>query len=312
MYLLKTRPMLRAVLCSGMALAMMAGAAGAQTAVEPQDGIDAQAVVQRAVANRLAEDAQHRLMRFLFHKKDDRRDYTQKIIETEQGDVAMAVAVFGKPLGPMGRQAQITRLNNLAAHPELQAHRLKREQADEARVDMLLKLLPDAFVYEYVNTVPCDVRRQPEISVPGIAVAAAQTPPEVAQCYHMTFRPNPKFNPPNLQARILTGMAGEIWIESTDERLYRLRAHLISDVDFGWGFVGRLNKGGTVFLEQSEIEPHVWELTRMRLNLSGKVLMVKALRIHIAEEMGQYAAVPSGLDYREAIRMLKQEAAGAR
>ena len=85
----------------------------------------------------------------------------------------------------------------------------------------------------------------------------------------------------------------------------RLNAHLIDDVDFGWGIVGRLDKGGTVFLEQAEITPGDWELTRMRLNFSGKALLVKPISVKMSEEMGNYAPVPPGTDYRSAIQMLE-------
>lgn len=105
----------------------------------------------------------------------------------------------------------------------------------------------------------------------------------------------------------MRGMAGEVWIEKSQERLTRLDAHLVTDVDFGWGFIGRLDKGGTIFLEQTETTPNDWELTRMRLNLTGKALLVKTLNIHIAEEMDRYTPLPPDLDYHKAIRMLESD-----
>jgi hypothetical protein len=105
----------------------------------------------------------------------------------------------------------------------------------------------------------------------------------------------------------MRGMAGEVWIEKSQERLTRLDAHLISDVDFGWGIIGHLDKGGTIFLEQTEMDGNDWELTRMKLNLTGKALMVKTLNIRISEEMAHYAPVPTNLDYHKAIQMLESE-----
>jgi hypothetical protein len=274
----------------------------AQTAAAPP--IDAEAVVRRAIANRFAEDATHKPIRFVLHKQDERHNTTQEIVETPQGDVARLVAVNGTALSAAGEQAERTRLGNLDAHPEYQEHRRKREQADEARVDMLLRELPDAFIYRYDSTVPCDVTTQPTVPAPGYA-AQPETSSATAQCYHLTFTPNPSFDPPNIESKVFRGMAGDVWIETSAERLCRLNAHLIEDVDFGWGIVGRLDKGGTVFLEQTRIGPKDWELTRMKMNMTGKALMVKPLSFRVNEEMAHFAPVPPGTDYHAAIRLLE-------
>jgi hypothetical protein len=280
----------------------------AQTDAPP--GMDAAAVVRRAIANRFAEDAAHKPMRFVLHKQDDRHNITQEIVETPQGDVAMLVAVNGTALSAAGQQAERTRLNTLDAHPEYQAHRRKREQDDQARIDKLLHLLPDAFLYHYDSTVPCDVTTPPSVPAPGFEAQPASSG-ATAQCYHMTFKPNPSFDPQDVESRILRGMAGEIWIETSAERLCRLNAHLMKDVDFGWGIVGRLDKGGTVFLEQTEIGDKDWELTRMKLNLTGTALMVKPLSYRISEDLAHFAPVPPGTDYHAAIRLLESGQPGA-
>ena len=297
------------LLMTFFAASPLAGRLMAQSAAPP--AVDAAALVRRAVANHLAAEAAHHPQRFVLHKKDDRRDYIQEIVETRQGDVALAIAANGALLSPAMHQAQIDRLDNLDANPDLQEHRRKREAEDNARADKLLRMLPDAFVYHYDSTIPCIVTTPPNIPIPGAALPAVIAPPAApataAQCYHLTFRPNPRWDPPDTESRILRGMAGDVLIEKSQERLTRLNARLITDVDFGWGIIGHLDKGGTVFLEQTLVAPDDWELTRMKLNLTGRALMVKPLSYHISEEMGHYSPVPAELDYHEAIRMLKAE-----
>lgn len=293
------------VLACAILSALMAPPARAQN---PPPSVDAAALVRRAVANRLAADASPQPVRFVFHKRDERRDFTQNIIETRQGDVALTIAANGQPLGSAGRQAQIDRLNNLAAHPDLQEHRHRNEKQDAARIDKLLRELPDAFLYHDDSTVPCTVTVTPFIPIPG----EPQPPPSagpapVAQCYHLTFTPNPRFNPPDAESKILTGMAGEVWIETSHERLVRLKAHVISEVEFGWGIIGRLDKGGTIFLEQTDVGSGNWQLTQMKLNLTGKALLVKSLSFRITEEMSRFSPVPADLDYRKAIHTLLAE-----
>jgi hypothetical protein len=275
---------------------------------EPPPVPDAAALVRRAVANHMAAETAHHPQRFVLHKKDDRHDYTQAIIETRQGDVAFAIAANGAPLNPDMHQAQIDRLSDLDAHPDLQEHRHKREQEDTARADKLMRMLPDAFLYHYDTTVPCTVTVPPSVAVPGEPTPPPPAGPvAVAQCYHLTFTPNPNFDPPDTESKILRGMAGEVWIETSHERLCKLNAHLIFDVDFGWGIIGRLDKGGTVYLEQTDFGDGDWELTRMKLNFTGKALLVKTLNIHLTEEMAHYSPVAPDLDYHKAIQMLESD-----
>jgi hypothetical protein len=265
---------------------------------------DPSTVVRHAIDNYLAQETSHQADQFFFHKHDSRRDFTQDILETAQGDVALTVAANGKPLSPADHQLQLARLNNLAAHPDLQAHRQKREQEDTARVDKMLRLLPDAFLWTDAGLSPCTVTIPPDLPVPG---RSFQPPPILSpvQCEHLTFVPKPGWDPPETEARIFLGMAGDLWVEVPQNRLIRLNAHLISDVDFGWGIVGRLNKGGTILLEQTEFPGEDWELSRMNLNLTGKILMVKSVVYRMTEEMGHYSPLPPGLDYRRAIQMLE-------
>lgn len=267
--------------------------------------------MRRGVANHIAQENTHRPLQFLLNRRDEHHNVTREVIETGQGDVAMVLASDGTALSPQDRQLQIARLNNLAAHPDLQAHRQRREQEDDARVDKLMRILPDAFLYQYDKTVPCTVSAPPYIPLPGEAPPPPSSAPP-AECYHFTFVPNPKFAPPDTESRILRGMAGEVWMETSQERLVRLNAHLITDVDFGWGLIGRLYKGGTIFLEQTNIGGGDWELSRMQLNLTGKALMFKSLSFRLTEEMSRFSRVPPHLDYRKAIQMLESSAPGSR
>ena len=58
------------------------------------------------------------------------------------------------------------------------------------------------------------------------------------------------FIPPDREAQVYHGMAGELWIDCAQKRMSRLDAHLISDVNFGWGVIGRLYKGGTILVSR--------------------------------------------------------------
>jgi hypothetical protein len=267
---------------------------------------DATALVRRAIQNREDAAKTHRPLRYLLRKTDDHRDTTKDIIETDQGDVARLIAIHNQPLTPEANQAELDRLHTLANHPEIQEHRHQREQKDAARVNRLMRLLPDAFLYRDQGTTPCPA---------GPAPARAGE----ATCHHLTFSPNPSFEPLKLSSRpeqseaegpafllnIFRGLAGDLWIDQAQERLTRLDAHVIANIDFGWGILGKLDKGGTIQLEQSDIGNHDWELTTLKLNLKGKALMLKSLDIQWTEQASKFSQVPSGVNYRKAIELLE-------
>ena len=124
----------------------------------------------------------------------------------------------------------------MKAHPELQEKRRKSEEKDAARVDRLMGMLPDAFLYRVEGVESCTAGR----------------------CYRLSFAPNAKWEPPDLEAEFLRGIAGEVWISLADERLTRLDARFVADADIGLGILGKVNKGGTVRLEQTDIGGNDW------------------------------------------------------
>lgn len=253
---------------------------------------NAAALVRRAVDHRTEEEKSHHFLRYELHKKDDRRDTTKQIIETKDGDVARLIAVEGKPLSPEANKAELARLDNLAEHPELQEKRRKEEDEDNKRVSDLMKLLPDAMLYKIEATEPCTT----------------------GECYRMSFTPKPDWHGPALESDLLRGVAGEVWVDTKQERLVRLDANFISDVNFGMGILARLYKGSTARLEQTDVGPelgsgHDWELTGLTLHISGKALLFKAIDVQTKEETSHFAQVPQGMTYRDAIKMLENEPA---
>ena len=48
----------------------------------------------------------------------------------------------------------------------------------------------------------------------------------------------------------------------------RLEGHLMQDVDFGWGILGRLNKGGWIVIEQADVGGGQWRIVLVRWQMS--------------------------------------------
>lgn len=248
---------------------------------------DPAALIRRTSKNELAPGV-GRPVRFKLHKIDDGKITTKEIVETKDGDVARLIAINDKPLPPDALQAEVDRLNNLLAHPEIQEHRHKKEQEDGNRENEMIRLLPDGFFFHYEGMV--DGPNGP--------------------AYRVSFKPNPNFQPPDREAEVYHGMEGELWIDQREERIVKLDSHLISDVNFGWGILGRLYKGGSILVEQKDVGEGHWEGTHMKLNLHGKALMIKSLSYETTEDSTDFEPVSPQWSYKDAVHLLLSDSFG--
>src|SRR6201996_1890349 len=246
---------------------------------------DPQKIVRDASWNELHSKAPGRSFRYRQHKVDPKGSLVKEIVETKDGDVARLIEKDGKPLPAEEEQAETSRLNNLLAHPEIQEHRHKKEQEDNARGDEMVRMLPDAFIYTFAGMV--DAPSGP--------------------WYRLEFKPNPAFTPPDREGEVYHGMVGELWVDQGQERLAKIDAHLISDVNFGWGVLGRLYKGGSILVQNQDVGLHHWETVHMKLRLQGKLLMMKSVDYSTTEDFTDFRIQPQELSYQEAIHFLQQQ-----
>jgi hypothetical protein len=252
-----------------------------------EDGADTE-LVRRALAAELAgvQDTQHP-MSYSLRKSSPRLSTTKQICETKDGAVARLVAMNDKPLSTSDEQKEQARLNALLADPSKQRHRKQGEDDDTNRVLKVLRALPSAFVYEPLGPVDGSQGKVEKFA----------------------FKPNPNFDPPDLETHALTEMTGELWVDAAQGRVTRLEGHLREDVDFGWGILGRLNKGGWIVIEQADVNNHQWRTVHFQMVMSGRLLF-RTKSFDTQEDQSNYAPVPVGMTYAEAIRLLRNNDSG--
>jgi hypothetical protein len=245
--------------------------------------------VRKALAAELAgvQDLQHP-MRYQLRKSSSRLSTTKTIYETRDGAVARLIEINDRPLAPTDEQKEQARLDALLNDPGKQKHRKQAEAADTSRVLKVIRALPDAFVYDYIGTA--DTAR--------------------GKVEKFAFRPNPSFDPPDLETHALTEMTGEVWIDAAQDRVTRLEGRLRNDVDFGWGILGRLNKGGWLVIEQAEVSNHQWRIVHFQMAMSGRVLF-KTKSFDTQEDEAHFVPVPTGISYAQAIRILRSDPGNA-
>jgi hypothetical protein len=260
-----------------------------QAAAAALSPADAAALVQRALAieARAAADLSRAAypMRYRLRKTSPRLTSIKEIVETRDGDVARLLSIDDQPLSPADEQKEEARLDALSNDPDLQKHRKQSEDSDTARALKVLRVLPNAFLYRYKST---------ETAATG-------------SVEEFTFKPNPRFVPPDLETGILTAMAGEIWIDPVEQRVVRLAGSLQEDKDFGWGLLGELDKGGWVEIDQADVGGHQWRIVHLKLVMNGRVLF-KAKNSNSVQEYTEFVPLPGDLTYKQAIQMLRTSA----
>jgi hypothetical protein len=276
-------------LAGALFLGAVSEAPGQALSQNRNPAIDPAKIVRDASYNELHSTRPGRSFSYRQHKVDPKGSVVKQIVETKDGDVARLIERDGKPLPPEEEQAEIDRLNNLLAHPEIQEHRHKKEQEDSARGDEMVRMLPDAFLYTFEGMVE---------GPSGL-------------CYRLKFRPNPAFTPPDREGEVYHGMVGELWVDQSQLRLAKIDAHLISDVNFGWGVLGRLYKGGSILVQNADMGLHHWETIHLKLNLQGKLLMLKSVDYSTTEDFSDFKIQPEELGYQEAIRLLQKTTGSA-
>jgi hypothetical protein len=267
------------VLCS-----YCASSAVPQIPSEPAD-----ALVRKTVANELKPGTDY----FMFRSRKQASWGTQShiYVQTKDATAGMVVAENDRTLDAAKRQAELDRLDYLVHNPAEIRRKQKREREDADRITRIVRALPDAFLYQYDGL---------EQSYGGVGSPGDEL-------IRLKFQPNPKYNPPSRVEQVLTGMQGTVMIDANKHRIAKIDGTLYKDVNFGWGFFGHLDKGGKFQVDQGEVGSDEWEITRMGLNFTGKVLIFKNLVISSNEVFSDFQKVPGNLTFADAVTLLKKQ-----
>ncbi len=257
-------------------LALAAGTGWAAPATPEPPG----QLVRETIYNELQDHNRHGYWRYWIEQRVQSEVRLQEQIETEDGPVKRLVGTNGRPVNDQTREEEQARLEHLVNSPqELASHR-KDYMDDEKHVAVIMALLPDAYVFEYAG--------------------------QENGCHHLRFRPSPSYEPHSVEARVVHSMTGDLWIDARMKRLSRLEGRLDENVDFGFGLLGRLDKGGWFRVQRVQVSPNEWKTQRLELHLSGRAVLFKTIARDTNEVRGGFAAVPPGLNLAQGMRLLEQ------
>jgi len=229
-----------------------------------------------------------------FHsrKQTPRGSQTKLYVETHDAMAGMVIAYDDRPATEAEIAGEHAHLQGLLDQPEQLRHKQAQEKEVADRFVRILKALPDVYVYEY----------------DGTETATADFGKAGEPLVRLKFRPNPNYTPPShLSEQALGGTRGTMLIDAERHRLARVEGSVFKDVNFGWGFFGRLDKGGHFLIAQSDVGDGTWEITRMTLSFTGKILLVKSFNMVSDEVLSDFRRVPANLTFAQGVDLLKAE-----
>lgn len=226
-------------------------------------------LINEVVANELTDRVQQRKWMYVIGKREGKQTLTEEQVDTRDGPLYRVLAIDGQPLNPDQRQQDNARMDRLLHDPSQQLKVKRAHDEDEQKLEELMRLMPDAFLYDYDGVEGNLVR--------------------------LKFRANPNYNPPTYEARVVHGLAGTILIDSQQKRLAKLSGQLINGVQFGWGLLGHIDNGGTIEIGRVQVGPLQWKTALINIQLSGRLVFFKTISKQQYETRSDFRAVSGDL-----------------
>src|SRR6202795_3381881 len=246
----------------------------------PSSQVSANDLARRVITNELKFQDDHTHWMYRLEKEQDGKKQVKEIIETKEGSLSRLLSINDRPLTAKQQREEDQRVRELMTSRSAQQKLQRALEAETLQGRRLFKMLPDAFVFSYTGGDEDLVR--------------------------LSFRPNPTFHPPSLEARVFHDMEGEMWVDCKQERLAAFNGQLKQDVNFGFGILGHLDRGGHFEVRQAEVVAGHWDMTTMSLEVTGKALLFKSIGVLKRENRRDFHQVSDDLTLTQAADMLNR------
>jgi hypothetical protein len=265
---------------AALALAIILLGIPARSQSVPSCEVLANVLARRVIINELKFQDDHTSWMYRLEQEQYGKKQVKEIIETKEGSLSRLLAIDDRPLTAKQQEEEDQRVQELMTSPGAKRKLKRALDADTLQGRRLFQLLPDAFVFNYAGGDGNLVK--------------------------LSFRPNQNFHPPSLEARVFHDMEGEMWVDCKQERLAAFKGQLEQDVNFGFGLLGHLDKGGHFEVRQAEVVPGHWDMTSMNVEMTGKALLFKSIGVQKSETRWDFHQVSDDLTITEAADILSR------
>jgi hypothetical protein len=105
--------------------------------------------------------------------------------------------------------------------------------------------------------------------------------------YVLRATPCPRYEPPNYQAEVLTGMEGKLWIDERTFQWVKVQATVVRPVSIG-GFLAQVEPGTHFELQKMPVGDGVWLPRHFAMKSQAKVLFLFTRKSQADETYFQY------------------------
>jgi hypothetical protein len=243
-----------AALARAVALVCAAGIAALPASPLLAQGSQPEAMAAlRAAVDSEMQASQTDKSNWMYRDEDDtpERKALYNTVETPQGSLRRLIAIDGHPLSPGAQLDELTRIQAYIHDSAAQNHARRNGQHDDAQAAELLRMLPDAFLWNISS--------------------------QNAETITLDFKPNPAFVPPDTQSRVLGAMGGQLVIARDGNRIRSLHGRLLKEIVFGLAIFGKLDPGGTFDVERRVVGDGRWQITETHVHIGGRALFFKTI-----------------------------------
>ena len=265
---------------AALTLAIISLGLSAPSQSVPSGRVSANDLARRVITNELKFQDDHTNWMYRLEKEQNGKKQVEEIIETKEGSLSRLLSINDRPLAAKQQTEEDQRVQELMTSRSAKRKLRRALDAETLQGRRLFKMLPDAFVFNYANNDGNLVK--------------------------LSFRPNPTFRPPSLEARVFHDMEGEMWVDSKQERLAAFDGRLMQDVKFGFGLLGQLDRGGHFEVRQAEVVPGHWDITTMSVEMTGKALLFKSIGVQKRENRRDFHQVSDDLTLTQAAEILNR------
>ena len=234
---------------------------------------NAQAFVQKVVnSERAANQADHSMWSYHEDLRKPKEHLVQWVASTPAGDVCR---VISKDEHAVSESDAVDSIQKFLRDSKAQKKEVAEREHDGKQVDDFLSLLPAAFLWTETGTD--------------------------GENTLLHFEPDPKFHPPTREARVFAAMAGDMTVDTRQLRIRSMKGHLMREVTFGGGLLGKLKEGGTFSLELEEVGKANWQLTATHVDIEGSALLFHSVSLRQDDVRSAFEREPDSITLEQAV-----------
>jgi hypothetical protein len=252
-------------------------------AFESAHAESAQQLVADVIYNELNDRECDSFWQYRSVRQAGKQDIVREQIETSEGPIYRILEDHGSPLDMTERRREDRRIENLVQNRGAMERIEQQHLQDEERLKNIMELLPKAFLFDYEGPAEGDTVR-------------------------ISFTPDPSFKPESYEARVIHTMGGTLVVNQRLKRMVEMNGRVLERVNFGYGILGYVEKGGSYEIRRMQVSPTHWKTNLVEVHVQGKVLLFGDVEKEQCESRSDFAPVPHDISLEEAKSLLDEAA----